>query len=66
MTSHGMLLALACAVLLGACQSNPSGYVERQCEASGLARDVEAFRNCVQTTYAQDRAFANRYMDGGP
>ena len=66
MISREILLALACAALLAACQTSPSGYAERACKAEGRTKDSHAYKNCVDTTYARDRAISNRYASGGP
>ncbi len=66
MTRHGLLVAIGFACLLAACQTSTAGYAGRQCEADGQVRDTQAFRNCVDAIYAENRAFMRRRGGGGP
>ena len=64
MTRHRLLVAIGFACLLAACQTSNAGYAGRQCEADGQVRDTQAFRNCVDVTYAREDALMNRYGPG--
>jgi hypothetical protein len=66
MIGRKILIVLACAGFLAACQTSSEGYAGRECAAEGKADGSQAHKNCVKATYAHDRAVSNRYAGGGP